>query len=353
VSTTADGVVTKHVIDGVNLRAIDTVDQLGPAQLVTNHSFDDQGHELDTSVVSGVETQRDFTASGLTVKETVDPSGSSETTNHAFDSLGRETKTVDPNGGTTRTAFDLAGRVCRVVANATMTDAAWAALASPCTDAFSGSPGTNQVTTTTYDRAGNAVSSTDPAGILTTTVYDPLNRSITLIANDVASPTLPTQDVTTRTCFDAAGTTIAVKDPRGISSRMIPNARGVATTAIANCTDSGTTPTSNPPACTGAGTHDATTNVVASTVYDGEGSAIQTVNAVGTGAAATTTTVYDGDGRVQAVQDRWARSPAPSTRATSSRRPSSTARTPAPPCRRPPGGRAATSRSARKTARST
>ena len=53
----------------------------------------------------------------------------------------------------------------------------------------------------------------------------------------------------------------------------------------------------------GAGTANATTNVSSTITYDGQGAAVLTVSAVGTGAAATTETATDAAGRVQAVKD--------------------------------------------------
>jgi RHS repeat-associated protein len=274
ITTIADGVETDRIFDGLG-RVVEEAVADAPA---TSHSYDGLGNEVITATPDGVETDRTFTNTGWVLTETVDPNGSPQTTSHAYDKLGRELTTTDANGIPTATTYDRPGRVLTVTVG-------------------------GKTTTTGYDRVGNTVSSTDPAGIVTTTVFDPLDRPITAIVNDVASPTLPTEDVTSRTYYDAAGTTIAVSDPKGVSARTIPNVRGLAKTTIANCTDSGNTPTSNPPACVGAGTHDATTNVVSTTTFDGTGSAIQSITAVGTGAAATTTAVYDGGGRVQAVQD--------------------------------------------------
>jgi YD repeat-containing protein len=160
------------------------------------------------------------------------------------------------------------------------------------------------ITSHVYDRAGNEVSVTDPAGIVTTTTYDPLGRATVVITNDVASPSGPVEDITTTTFYDAAGNTIAARDARGVTTRSIVNVRDQVSRSIANCTDSGTTPTTNPAGCTGAGTHTTTANVISDTVYDGQGAAVRTVTAVGlAGFEATTETAYDAAGRVQASKD--------------------------------------------------
>ncbi len=112
-------------------------------------------------------------------------------------------------------------------------------------------------------------------------------------------------NLTTKTSYDANGTVIAVTDPKGISSRTISNVRDLAKETIANCTDSGSTPTTNPRACTGQppGTQDTVTNVHTTMTYDGQGAAVSTIVAVGVAGNATSYTAYDAAGRVQASKD--------------------------------------------------
>jgi YD repeat-containing protein len=139
--------------------------------------------------------------------------------------------------------------------------------------------------------------------MVTTTTYDPLDRSTTVVANDVASPTLSTQDVTTTTYYDASGGVIATKDPTGITTRSILNVQGQASQTLANCTDSGTTPTTTPASCVGAGTHGDVTNLETNLTYDGAGAVIASVTAAGRPAEATTETAFDAAGRAVAVKD--------------------------------------------------
>jgi YD repeat-containing protein len=159
-------------------------------------------------------------------------------------------------------------------------------------------------TTHSWDATTNRTSVRIGTGIVTTTTYDALDRARVVVVNDVATKSLPTQDITTETFYDAAGNTVAVRDPRGITTRTIVNARDLARETIADCTDPGTlTPSTNPPSCTG-GTATTTANVRTQTTYDGAGNAVKAVSAAGlAGFEATTRTAFDAAGRVQATQD--------------------------------------------------
>jgi RHS repeat-associated protein len=278
VSSSTGGVQTARVFNALGQLATETIEGADPGAGVTSHAYDDAGNEIGTSDPAGVQTDRVVTYTGLVTSEVVNDGGAALTTLHSYDKLGREIGSESPEGTVTTTSYDRPGRLSSTtVAGAT--------------------------TSFTYDRVGNQTSVTDPASVVTTTTYDPLNRPTVVVANDVASPTLPTEDITTTTYYDAAGVTVAVKDALGKVARTIPNVRGLGKTNIANCTNSGTTPPADPAACSGAGMADATTNVRSTFEYDGAGTAVLTVTAVGTGAEATTETASDAGGRVQAVKD--------------------------------------------------
>lgn len=288
VAETAGGVTTTRTFDGLGRIQTETTDD-GTA----GHSYDAQGNEIQTDSAEGETTTRTFTRTGWVLSETIDPADLALTTSHTYDRLGREL-TVTDTAALTTTTYDRAGR--------------------QLTSQVTGGP----LITTVYDRAGNSVAVKGADGTVTASVLDPLDRVITSIANCTNTGTTPpaagatcagtgtandTTNVTTRTYYEATGASIAIKDPEGISTRILANVRGLARETIANCTDTGTTPTSDPPACTGAGTANATTNVRTTVAYDGTGAALTTIVAVGTGAAATTETAYDAAGRVQAVKD--------------------------------------------------
>ena len=197
-----------------------------------------------------------------------------------YDTLGNAVKTTSEINTVTTSTYDHLGRL---VASTTA----------------------GRTTTYTYDRAGNQLSVTDPAGITTTTGYDALDRATTVIVNDVAGQsTVPGEDVTTTTWYDAAGNTVAVTDALGITTRSILNARDQVRRSIANCTDADGTPSTDPAGCSG-GISTTTANVITDSTYDGQGNAIRTVAAVGLGTEyeTTTETAYDAAGRVQATKD--------------------------------------------------
>jgi RHS repeat-associated protein len=274
--TTAGGVTTTRAYDGLGRVTTETVGSDS-----TTHAYDAQGRETQTIDPAGVTTNREYDLGGRLTREAtvVVPSPLQElVTTYVYELLGRQTSTTSPEGVITTTAYDRPGRTTSTIE-------------------------AGQVTTHAYDRAGNETSTTAPDNTVTTTTFDPLNRPTVVVANDVATPTLPTEDVTTTTWYDAAGRTLATRDDAGIGSRSINNVRGLAATAIANCTDSGTTPSPNPPACVGAGIHNATTNVVTTESYDGAGAATTVVVAQGTGDEATLETAYDAAGRQQATRD--------------------------------------------------
>jgi RHS repeat-associated protein len=312
---------TSHVYDLVN-RETSVTD---PAGVVSTTSFDDAGNELATSA-GGVVTLREYDLAGQPVEERLADPGEPATV-RSYTTLGAVRTTITPIGVRKVDVTDLAGRRTQARTEAdpllglpalvatsefdtlgrqtSETDEAghetvntYDRLGRLLTSSLEGA-----TTSYSYDRAGNQLSETDPEGVVTTTAYDPLGRAISVVVNDVASPNEPDEDVTTTTWYDAAGNTVAVRDPGGITARTIVNVRDGTARTIANCTDSGTTPTSDPPACTGAGTHSDTANVITDLAYDGQGTVVRTVSAVGRPAEATTETAYDAAGRVQATRD--------------------------------------------------
>lgn len=273
VETTSGGVTLIGRYDGLG-----NAEELQVESSTTTQDFDGRGSAIQTIDPTTVTATSEYDLGGRLVSETIESASGNLVTTYTYDLLGRETSSMTPDGVITTTGYDRVGRtLSTTVAGAT--------------------------TSFAYDRAGNQISTTDPDGIVTTTSYDALDRPTVVVANDVANPSLPTEDVTTTTFYDAAGNSLAVRDDDGVTRRSVYNVRGVVATSIANCTDSGTTPTTDPPNCTGAGTHDATTNVVTTTAFDGSGAALSVVGAAGTGAETTFEYAYNAAGRTQAVKD--------------------------------------------------
>ena len=274
VSSTSGGVTTDRAYDGLN-----RVVEVSVQSDATSQVYDAQGREIQTVDPESVSTVRTYDLGGRLTGETVESAVGNIETTYGYDLLGRQTSTTSLDAVTTTNSYDRLGR------NTEMSKAG-------ATSFFS------------YDKVGNQVSSTSPDGSVTTIEYDPLNRVVVVITNDVTTPDDPTEDVTTTTYYDAGGRTVAVRDATGITICSISNARGLVSQSISNCTDSGTTPTTNPAACTGQGTHNATTNVVTTITFDGAGSAASIVVADGSGPSeATMDYAYDASGRLQATKD--------------------------------------------------
>jgi RHS repeat-associated protein len=311
---------TTHDYDAMD-RATTVTDAAG---FITTTIYDAAGNAKSTTS-AGVTTSREFDGLGQVVCERLGSSTCSVlspavATLYEYDAQSRIVEKTDPQSVTATATYDLAGRVKAEGVAETQMSFVYDAVGRETSNTPSG-----QATTTTtydrlgrtistaipgattlyeYDRAGNQTSETSPDSSKTTTQYDTLGRATVVVLNDVSSPNSATQDVTTTSYYDAAGNEIATRDSRGFTTRSIYNARGFVIKTIANCTDSGTTPTSSPASCIGAGTHDATTNVVTTIDYEPSGAVIKVVTAEGSGTAeATVEYAYDAAGRRQAVKD--------------------------------------------------
>ncbi|HJP88998.1 MAG TPA: RHS repeat-associated core domain-containing protein [Candidatus Limnocylindrales bacterium] len=288
-SSTSAGVTTTRTFDGLGRALTETVN--GD---VSTHVYDPAGNERSSQDATGVTTLHSYDLDGRAITEAVIDASGELTTTYVFDLLGRTTSTTDPEGAVTTTTYDRPGKVLTTTVD-------------------------GLVSTNAYDRAGNLLSTKNPAGDVMATVVDALDRTTQTIGNCTnAGTTQPsagtvcagtgTHDSTTNLAVtsyvDAAGNVLATKDQAGVVERDIMNARNLPKTAFANCTDSGTTPPTDPPTCTGSGTQDSKTNVKSTVTYDGSGNPITTVVAVGlSGQEATGETAYDAAGRTQASRD--------------------------------------------------
>ena len=150
---------------------------------------------------------------------TTDPDGN--TTSYSYDGLNRLVKTTDALGNTTSTQYDALGDVIAdhqpIGPTSPRTNTTtWAARSRKSTrrlsDGLTGRPVT-PTTTYTYDANGNLLSTTDPDGDTTWTVYDALNRVVRSLSCPGQRP--QRHALVTTTTYDAVGNVLSVTDPDG------------------------------------------------------------------------------------------------------------------------------------------
>ena len=295
-------------------------DETDPAGNGTHWSFDAAGNEVATDL-DGVTTSREFDHRGNATSETVGSGGDAVTTLHTFDGRGNEI-TTQPSGSTVTRTLDLASRILTATVSPTtptMTVTKDYALHTGVTSTttgyltetvtvdrlgrsvtrVSGSAGTVVTASTVFDANGNAVTVSAPhtppgTGVITSTTYDALDRPTLVVANDVATPTRPDEDLTTGTFYDAAGRVVATVDPAGVVTRTFYNVRGLAWKTIANCTDSAGLPPSDPAACPDGGPSSADRNIRTTLTYDGLGHEVsRTIEDAPRTGTIVTTSEYD------------------------------------------------------------
>lgn len=175
----------------------------------------------------------------------------------SYTSTGLKWQTTDELGRISQTIYDAASRPVQSIAPAVV-DALTGATVIPTVE-------------TTYDLAGNAVTSKDPRGNTTTTVYDARNRAVEIISPAVTD-SITGQSVTpvVRKYYDAAGKVVRVTDPLGNNTDTVYDLAGRAVEVYA-------------PAVVTADNQAAYTETVIRTTYDMVGNVL---------------TVTDPDGRV-------------------------------------------------------
>ncbi len=193
--------------DGRGVVVPDTTDTGGitPTAMVT----DTQGLYTSHEVYNA---QGDQTASGTPVLVTTlngITTTASVTTTEGYDGDGNGVSTTTANGNTTTRAYDHLGRLVRTTL--------------PSVTLYNNTT-TAAVETMGYDGDGNVVSSTDGAGDLTTSSYDPLQRQVattdpvsgTMAMTYTATELMATQDRVgniSHDAYDGAGRLILASDP--------------------------------------------------------------------------------------------------------------------------------------------
>ena len=217
-----------------------------------------------------------------------------------YDAAGNVIATKDNAGHITRTYYDVNNRPVTAVQNLTgqTIDTPTPPSRNPST------PDQNLRTDTTYDANGNAIATTDPAGVITRTYYDAANRPITTAQNLMGqaisvetppaySPTYPDRNVLTDTYYDDAGNAIAAVDTLGVVTRTYYDSANRAEYVVQNLIGQGiyvTTPPAYNPAYPDR-------NIRTQTVFDDNGRAIASYDTVGH----ITRTYYDQLGRPRYV----------------------------------------------------
>jgi len=306
-----------------------------PTGAVTDTTYDDLGHQLSTtktgtglgagivtattndangSVVSktldGIVTEHTYDANGRHTKLVVDK-GSGKlnlTTEYAYDLQGNQIAKKDSRGTITRSWYDANRRLIKTVANCTTTGTTLPSAWETCTGAGTADATWNLTATYGYDSLGNQTSEIAPNGAETRNGYDSNGSVIWTTDNYAASTTSPDQNLTTYFYFDDLKQDVATKAPTldrttFVVTRRTYDDQGRVSSEIVNCTDSGTTAPINPATCTGAGTANATTNIITTYAYDAAGNQVAVTapkssdSNSGTNTA-TTRYAYDGGGRL-------------------------------------------------------
>jgi len=297
-------------------------------QQTTDYDYDDLGRLIKVTDPAGVITRNQYDAAGRLVVtiNNVDPNNAnvenppqnsvSENdifnlyTRYYYDVRGNQLAVVDTDWNITRTYYDLANRpiaaVQNLVINSTKAMNDTEVLTTIATDLevidnllFDPDHSDwNMVTKTEYDDAGNVIATTDPAGIVTRTFYDPANRSNLTIQNFVGTgaydPANPDQNIRTETFFDANGNLIAIKDTLDATTRTYYDELNRPVTTVQNLTGQAIS-VATPP---GRGN---SSNIRTDTRYDRNGNVIAIVDPN----EITTRTYHDALNRPVMVVQNW------------------------------------------------
>jgi RHS repeat-associated protein len=200
----------------------------------------------------------------------------------AYDNSGNLIATSESDGVITRTYFDELNRPVTVVRN--LTGQSIETTTPPTCG--TGLSLTNICTTTTYDKNGNIIATTDPLGIITRTYFDALNRPITVVQNltgqavSIEAPPegeFEDENVRTDTYYDDAGQAIATVDPMGIVTRTYFDNSGRPEMVVRNLVGQDIS-IETPPTCSTGVTDE---NICTTSTYDDLGRRIATSDPLG------------------------------------------------------------------------
>jgi RHS repeat-associated protein len=258
------GVVTKYTYDSqgdiltMTANYKSGVQPDGQTNVQTSATYDVLGEKLTETNPLGVVTQYGYDILGHLLQAIVNyqsgiqpDSQTNVKTMYGYDALGRQVTVTNPLGVVTLTTYDKDGRVVSTTENY-----------------INGGAQNTQtnvvVSTATYDRAGNTLTSTDAKGNVTLTTYDLNNRAIQTIQKDSSGNVLSNST----TGYDAAGL-ISERDTLDASGNPLTQTFYTYDAAGHQLTEA------DPPASPGASGTDGTSNVT-TTTYDADGNATGT-----------------------------------------------------------------------------
>jgi RHS repeat-associated protein len=251
----------------------------------TADTYSATGTVLSSSTTTaGIEDDTVYDGSGHVVASIKDKSGLDLETDYHYDSAGRQVAQKTPAGTAANptyvvsiTHYDTDDRVDYTIDDCfnTPAPANWYG----CTTGGANDGTANQTTTFSYDDAGNKSYETSPTGLVTQDTYDDNGNVLTETENWVAhyAGSDPTINAATATGYDDADRQISSTDPAGATTLSVYDANGNVCRAIANATAAVvSTQTANPPTLTctsslAAGAQTANANIDTQFSYDNVG----------------------------------------------------------------------------------
>ncbi|MFE9187808.1 RHS repeat-associated core domain-containing protein [Micromonospora haikouensis] len=368
---------TTYTYDDAGRVLTETVVNTGgsPSTLTTSHQRDARGLVTESTDPAGTTVTYTYDALGNLATSTGETrtvwSGSSSTSaaptiTIGYNAFSEPTQERDPNGAVTRVTYDPSGRPTDVALPPYVTPGGLAIIANyhasynsqglleqavdslgrttsytydlhgnlltrTQPDPDSSGPKTAPVWTSTYDRAGEQLSTTDPAGAVTSATYDDLGRRVTATISDrstgatlylttnlgyddagnLTAVTSPLNHTTTAT-YNAAGEALRVTDPSGrftqftydMAGRNLSAVKGKDTTYVDPVTtqsyDLAGRPTATTDCTSTASGTCGTTLRTSTTSYNGAGQALSSTSAEGR----TTEYSYDQAGQLTTIAQR-------------------------------------------------
>ncbi len=221
-----------------------------------------------------------------------------------YDSHGRAYRRTDALGRVSLTAFSELGRVEGTIQNSVNVTTLNQCQFPPA------QADRDLCTLFTYDAVGNVLTTTDPSGQQSYTIYDELNRAVGTISNWAGTMTTTAQvtnscfnlnptrtsDLCTLTSYDEVGNVILTTDVEGRQTRTFYNDLNQVTTMVSNYQDG-----FDPAACVYDPDNMAEKNICTQYGYDSDGRQTSVTNALGQ----TSLTVYDEQSRPVVSVANW------------------------------------------------